>query len=126
MRRLLALPIALALLVACGDDDDSTATIPDETSTTTTEAASGSALPTDACNRAFAEAAAVDDMHDSVSDLYPAAKACESLDDWTAAHEANPGAIDADPATFATNVCLYGPDEDPDLADAPLCQELNG
>lgn len=73
------------------------------------------------CNAAFASAAAKGDMEDSVTDLYPAAEACLSIQEWTQANEANPGAIDkgVNSATFARNMCLSQ-----EVADAPLCRTL--
>jgi hypothetical protein len=46
-------------------------------------------------------------MHDTVEDLYPAVRACTSIDDWNAAADANAGAISAgvDPETFLGNAC---------------------
>jgi|CXWL01.1.fsa_nt_gi hypothetical protein len=72
------------------------------------------------CNAAFEDAAAVDDMSDTVDDLYTAALACSGLADWIAAAQANPGAIDADPASFAINMCTYGP---ADVAASTVCVE---
>ena len=67
---------------------------------------SAAALPTQECGAAFAEAAAVDDMQDTVDDLIPAIEACVSVEDWTAASGANPAALDdVDPLTFLENAC---------------------
>jgi hypothetical protein len=75
----------------------------------------------DACERAFAAAAAVSDLEDTVEDLYPAVRACNTVEEWTAASEAYPAALDgADPVLYLTNTCLYGP---PDLADTDLCRD---
>lgn len=129
MRRRTALavcmPLAL-LLASCGDDDDTTTTAEPVEDTSTVpdgdQPAEGeAALPTPGCDDAFDQAASVDKMQDTVEDLYPAARACESLEDWIAASERHPDAIeDADPEVFARNVCMYGED----VTDSLLCQEL--
>jgi hypothetical protein len=77
------------------------------------------ALPTAGCNDAFAEAAAVSDLEDTLEDLEPAVTACTSAEDWTAASDAYPAAVDgADPLVFLANECAYGDQE------RPLCQEV--
>lgn len=69
----------------------------------------------------MAAAASVDEMQDTVDDLYPVAQACESLADWTAASQAHPDALDdIEPEIVATNICLYGDG----VAGSRLCQEL--
>jgi hypothetical protein len=76
---------------------------------------------TTACTEAFAEAAAVGDMEDSVEDLYPAIRACETLAEWTAASDAYPAALDGAPAAlFAQNACA----SNESLAGEPLCIEV--
>lgn len=118
----LLLPLAL-VLTGCGGDSattetSTTTTAPEEESSTT----AGDGLPTDACDAAFEQAAQPGEMEDTVENLYPAARACESIADWTAASEQHPDALDgADPEGFAINVCAYGED----VADSPLCQEVN-
>jgi hypothetical protein len=76
-----------------------------------------------ACDRAFAAAASVDEMHDTVEDLYPAVRACTSVGDWVAASAANPGAISAgvDPRVFLGNVCGS---RGTGLRGTALCREL--
>lgn len=97
MRRL-GLIAATMLLAACGGG-------------------TASAPISDACGEAFVAAAAVGDMEDSVSDLYPAVRACASLDAWTAAFDANGGAGFTGGATSVlTNVCTA-----PEVASEPLC-----
>lgn len=91
--RLLALSAFFALVAAaCG--------------TTSDDGSAGNGGST-ACDNAFAHAAAVGEMQDAVEDLYPAVRACTSMDEWVAASEANPGAISdgVDPLVFLGNVC---------------------
>lgn len=62
-----------------------------------------------ACELAFADAAAVGDMEDTVEDLDPAVRACTSLEEWGAANAANPAALDGvDPFEFLGNRCDVG------------------
>ena len=76
-----------------------------------------------ACESAFAAAATIGDMEDTVEDLDPAIRVCKSVDEWIAASEAHPGAIDfADPVVYLTNRCLYS--SEPDSAQTVLCQSL--
>lgn len=75
-----------------------------------------------ACLDAFERAAQVGDMQDTVEDLDPAVRACKSLQEWKAADQAHPGALDGtDPETFLRNRCRYG-----DFGQAPsLCERLD-
>ena len=59
------------------------------------------------CDQAFAQAASIGDMEDTVEDLYPAVTACTSIEDWIAGSEANPGALSeaVRPLMFLGNVC---------------------
>ena len=78
--------------------------------------------PPSACLLAFEQAAAVDVARSTVSDLYPAALACETVEEWAAASATHPGALDgADPATFARNMCLSAP---PDVRAGQLCEPI--
>jgi hypothetical protein len=71
------------------------------------------------CDRDFADAAAIDPSRDSVEDLDPAVRDCQTLDEWKAAAQAHPDALDgADPIVFLSNRCLYGPKE------AALCKQV--
>jgi hypothetical protein len=98
MRRL-ALVGSMVLLAACGG-----------TAGNTQQAA-------DACEEAFTAAAGVDAMADSVSDLYPAVRACATIEAWTAAFDENDGAGFLGSATdVLRNVCMA-----PEIADEPLC-----
>jgi hypothetical protein len=78
-------------------------------------------LVSKACDDAFAAAAAIDDMHDTVTDLDPAVAACTTLAEWTAASVAHPGAISegVDPAEFLRNRC-----DESYLASTALCQSV--
>lgn len=99
MRRL-ALVATLAL-VACGGG---------------TSAAS----PADECGAAFAAAAGVDQMADTVADLYPAVRACTTVEAWSTAFAANGGAGFTGTATdVLRNVCTA-----PEVANEPLCASL--
>ncbi|MXX67251.1 MAG: hypothetical protein F4Z40_09795 [Chloroflexi bacterium] len=58
------------------------------------------------CMIAFQTAASVSDLRDQHSDLWPAFQACMNLDEWVAASEAHPDALDgADPIRYAFNQC---------------------
>jgi hypothetical protein len=72
MQRLLAIGL---LVTACGVSQDT----------------SGQATAS-ACDATFAAAAAVNQMADSVSDLYPAIRACSTLAEWSAVFAARGGA----------------------------------
>jgi hypothetical protein len=62
-----------------------------------------------ACELAFADAAAVGDMEDTVEDLDPAVRACTTLDEWGAASAASAAALDGvDPFEFLGNRCDFG------------------
>jgi hypothetical protein len=75
------------------------------------------------CGSAFAAAAAIGDMEDTVEDLDPAILVCRSVDEWIAASEANPGALDGvDPVVHLTNRCLYA--TNPDISWTVLCESL--
>jgi heat shock protein HslJ len=71
------------------------------------------------CAEAFAAAAAVGDMEDTVEDLDPALLACNSIEEWIAASKSNPGAIDTDPVEFLLNRCLYA-----EVPTGPACEEV--
>jgi len=74
-----------------------------------------------ACEAAFREAAAVDVMADTVEDLDAAVRACATEDEWRAASDAYPDALDGAPAgEFLRNRCSY----EPALADTTLCQSV--
>lgn len=96
--------LLVSALVACGGDTGS-ATISSKS----------------ACDAAFRRAAAVDPMQDTVTDLDDAVRACATEDEWRAASEAFPDALDgASPGAFLRNRC----DFEPALVDTALCQSI--
>lgn len=117
--------IVVVLLTACtgvavedgGDTTTTTTTVPapSEPEPATVEEASE-------CEQAFAAAAAVDEMQDLVEDLFPAVRACTSLDEWSAASVQHPDALDGtDPELYLTNLCRFSPE----VTDEPLCSEVD-
>ena len=75
------------------------------------------------CLEAFQAAHEVDPMQDTHADLYPAFHACATLDEWTAANERYPEAIDgADPVTYALNVCESAEAEA--VQGSPVCEAV--
>jgi len=100
MRVIAGLTVA-AVLVACGSG--------------------GPPAPASACDQAMEAAAAVDEMRDTVADLYPVVRACPSIADFTAASARFPDALGGvDPRDNMPNLCA-----EPSLADAALCGEVN-
>lgn len=85
----------------------------------------GSRDPSPACLKAFEQAAGVSRMEDQVSDLDPAVRACSSVEAWTAAARAHPGAVSEDvpPETFLENRCRYS-DRTSGLRTTALCQKV--
>lgn len=84
------------------------------------------AKPTDApaqattCTGAFRDAAGVDQNADSVTDLYPAVRACGSLAEWKAGFAAVDGAgFQGTPESVLANLCNAG-----EVADEDLCVEV--
>jgi hypothetical protein len=74
------------------------------------------------CMLAFERAASVGEMQDTVSDLYPAALACATLEEWTVASSAHPTVLDGvPPETFAENMCLSAP---PEVRAGALCAPI--
>jgi hypothetical protein len=104
--------IVVANLLGNGDETDApSAATPAATPPAQTE-----------CMRAFEQAASVGEMQDTVSDLYPAALACGTLAEWTAASEAHPAALDGvSPEVFAGNMCLSAP---PEVRAGALCAPI--
>ena len=71
------------------------------------------------CDAAFRNAAAIDDMHDTVEDLDPAIKACRTVAEWSAASARHPKALDGvPPEVFLRNRCDFGG------LQTPLCAEI--
>lgn len=76
----------------------------------------------EACNRAFEEAAAKKDLWHTVEALFPALDACDSLTEWVGATYQNRGAIvnDVDPVLFAKVACKSYEG----ASTAPVCKDL--
>lgn len=115
----------VALIVTgCGDPEE-----PPVSDPTVTEIESPGASEehgySQECGDAVAEAAGVGDVQDSVEDLDPAIVACADMDEFTAAVEDHPDALDdADPETFVSNRCQHS--EDPEVADSAICADVAG
>jgi hypothetical protein len=75
----------------------------------------------DRCASAFSTAASVDEMHDTLADLFPAYSACSSFEEWKAADARYPKAIGgADPVLYARNVCAANTQ----LTSTPICRAV--
>lgn len=73
------------------------------------------------CENAVKGAAEISDMKNTVEDLDPAIQKCQALEDFTAAANKYPQALDGvDAKTFATNRCTYNPA----LQNTSICKEL--
>jgi hypothetical protein len=73
-----------------------------------------------ACDAAFAAAAGVDEMSDSVSDLYPAIRTCSTVTAWSAAFAVHGGAgFTGTPTDVLRNACTAA-----EVASAPLCKSV--
>ena len=80
----------------------------------------GTIPPADACGTAFAIAGGEDQNADSVSDLYPAVRACTTIAAWSAAFDAIEGAgFSGSAIEVLRNVCMA-----PEVANEPLCASL--
>lgn len=110
--------LLVVALAGCGPGGAS----PSNVAASAEGSAGGSAVVVSpACSDAMAAAAAIEDVADTVADLEPAIRACETLAEWIAASDANPAALDgASPKLFAQNACasLEG------LANEPLCRAV--
>ena len=86
------------------------------------ETSAGSSVAVSAaCSDAMAAAAAINNVSDTVADLEPAIRACDTLAEWIAASDANPAALDgASPKLFLQNACASLEA----LANEPLCTEV--
>lgn len=92
---------AVVALAACGGDDDGEP-----------------AAARTACESAFAAAAAIGDTEDTVEDLDSAVESCTTVEEWSAASDQYPDALDGvDPLTFLANRCQPGGG----LAQSDLC-----
>jgi len=96
--------IAVGLLASCGSDNDNVG------------------ISSEPCNAAMAEAAAVDDMRDTVEDVDPAILACSTIDDFAAAIANNPGAVEVDARTWLGNRCADT--AAPVITQSALCREF--
>jgi hypothetical protein len=84
-------------------------------------ACGGSAGPSSECERAIADAAAVDATQDTVEDLDDAIRACPSIAEFEGFADDYPDALDGVSArTFVGNRCQF----EPSLTDTDICQEL--
>lgn len=74
------------------------------------------------CEKAMKAAAEVSDIQDTVEDIDPAIRACESMDEFKAASFKFPKALDGvDEQIFVTNRCMYNPS----LNDTAICKAIN-
>jgi len=118
----LRLLVIALVLGACRGGAPSTAGDAPSPTESATIAQTGPLIAKDAlCNVAFAKASSVDPMLDTVEDLYPAVKACKSLDAWVDAARANPGAISpyVEPLVVLSNVCAS---KEAGLSATDLCK----
>lgn len=114
-----AVVVATLVLAGCGSQDQ--ADHPTETSVPREKRVE--AVYSEECGGLLADAAAVDASEETVEDTDPAIVACGSVDEFTAAAEDHPGALDgADPVTWLENRCQHA--QGPDVADSDICQEL--
>lgn len=115
-----SVPLALLVvaLAACGPGNAS----PSDAAASPEGSSAGSAVAVSpACSDAMAAAAAIGDTSNTVADLEPAIRACETLAEWIAVSDANPAALDgASPKLFAQNACASLEA----LANEPLCLEV--
>ena len=74
------------------------------------------------CEQAFADAAAEDEMHDSVEDMFPAVRTCGSLEEWDEAWDqfGDELAFQGTSRSVLTNMCFSD-----EIASEPLCQAVN-
>lgn len=77
----------------------------------------------DRCAEAFESAANVSAYQDTHEDLFPAYSACSSVEEWRAADQVYPEAIDGvDPVRYAMTVCASNQQR---LGDTPICRAVN-
>lgn len=120
--RTIAVLALLAVVTACGTPPPA-ATVAGEQEAIATDAPVASAPTTssDQCIAEFQRAAAIDDMHDDVTDLDNAMALCGSIDAWVAANDVTQ-AIEGDPVEFLLNRCKYGPEN----RKGHACAEVQG
>lgn len=123
---LIAVALSFALAVtgcSSGGSGSDTTTTSNSNTTASSSSDTSAASAESACNQAFSQAASISDMQDTVEDLYPAIRACKTVDEWSAASAAHPDALDgADPIVFLTNACRYA--DVSDIEQTVLCQSL--
>lgn len=113
------------------DEDNTDTAVQSESATSTTETTPTTERPVKTttgaerrspseCEKAFKDAADVHELRDSHEDLWPAFESCGSIEEFAAASEKHPGAVEqgVDPQTYVENQCLY----EPALASALLCE----
>ena len=79
-----------------------------------------------ACDEAFAAIVAIGATQDTIEDLYPTVRACESVVEWVGGVAANPGAIETrygDVRVFLGNLC--GSLTAAGLAGTELCRQVH-
>jgi hypothetical protein len=75
-----------------------------------------------ACEQAMETAAEVDEMSDTLEDLYDVVRACANLAEFRAASEQFPEALDGvDPEVILPNLCA---NPDAGISDTPICFEV--
>jgi len=71
-----------------------------------------------ACEQRMKVAHGVDEMKEKISDLFPAALACSSVEEWVAASDKYPNALDGvNPEQFLRNICTYNAE----IKESQLC-----
>jgi len=113
-----ATAVAAAPAEVSGDDAESQAVQASETATD--DVVENESLVSAGCRGDMAVAAAVSDLEDTASDLWPTFTSCTSVEEWKAA------AIEAGESerigvdSWVPNQCAY----EPAVADTPLCRSL--
>jgi hypothetical protein len=108
MRRIASAVLAALMLGGCGVTESTTFSSIGETMS--------------ACERAFADAASVDELHDSVEDMFPAVRACGSLNEWEAtwADYGDDLGFSGTARSVLSNMCLAD-----EIRDTALCMEIS-
>lgn len=114
-RRGVVLAWSLVLIASgCGFDGDGSAGLPPSSEALT---------ESEGCASAFERAASVSEFHDTHADLFPAYAACRNIEEWTAASDHFPEAIDGvDPIRYAMTVCA---DNQTELGQTAICRTVN-
>lgn len=107
-----AVAAVLLMTSGCGGDDGTGA---DQSVSAPETASTG-------CEDAFATAAEVDEPQESQEALWVAFTACADLEEFTAAAEQHPDALDgADPETYVTTECR----DEPAVGGTPVCDDVS-